>query len=210
MMSAGVLSAFSKEMQKQALLGTLLTAPVRHVLAKGTLAREKDTARAKMLRKALSKDDPTEIKLLADGSAKGPHYISPRGKQQVYVRKNEDPAILAHELGHAELDREIVGSILQSTGMRAASRLGLGVGILAGAGGEPTIGATIGAASLLPVLAYEGMASSRGIARLREAGATEAEVSAAKTKLLNAWGTYASLPVAAIGDVLTAYMLSRR
>jgi len=210
MMSADVLSAFSKEMQKQAFLGTLLTTPFRHVLAKGALSKGKDTARAKMLRKALSKGDPTEIKLLANESAQGPHYISRDGKQQVHVRKEEDPAVLAHELGHSELDRETVGSILQSTGMRAASGLGVGAGALVGLGGKPAIGAAIAAASLLPVLTYEGMASSRGIDRLRKAGATAEEISEAKTKLLKAWGTYASLPVAVAGDVLTLQMLTRR
>lgn len=210
MMSADVLSAFSDEMQKQAFLGTLLTAPVRHVLAEGALSKGKDTVRAKMLRKALSKGDPTEIKLLADESAQGPHYVFRDGKQQVHVRKEEDPAVLAHELGHSELDRETVGSILQSTGMRTVSGLGVSAGALVGVGGKPAIGAAIAAASLLPVLTYEGMASSRGIDRMRKAGATPEEISLAKTKLLKAWGTYASLPVAVAGDVLAMHMLSRR
>jgi Zn-dependent membrane protease YugP len=213
MISSGVLRAFSNEMQKRAVVGTLLTMPVRHLLAQSALKKDPDTARAKKLRKALLKGDKTEVKLLTKGNPIGPHYDrkTENGalKQWVAVRKNEDPAILAHELGHSELDRETVGSILQSKPMRAAAAVGSIAGILAANEGHIAIGAAIAGAAMLPVVTYEGMASKRGLERLQRVGATEEELSAARSKLLKAWGTYASLPVANVGDAVAYGMLSR-
>jgi hypothetical protein len=208
-MDPNVLRSFSAEMKKEALLGTLLTMPVRHVLGKRALEREPDTARQEKLRKLLSKGDPTEIRILPDGSKQGPHYDSDSKKQWVSVRDKEDPAVLAHELGHSELDREFVGSVLQSKLVRIGTAVGGIGGAYAASRGHLTIGAAIAASSYLPVLAYEGMASMRGIDRMKRVGATEEELAAAKSKLLKAWGTYATMPVASAGDALTAGALSR-
>lgn len=204
-----VMRSFAGEMQKQALGGTLLTLPVRHLLAQSALKKEKDTARTKKLRAALLKKDPTEVKIISDADGMGPHYDSKGDKQWVGVRKGEDPAILAHELGHSELDRETLGKILQSRPTRLGAGLGSLAGVMVAQEGHVAIGAAIAAASLLPIVTYEGWASKRGIERMQRAGATEEELAAARSKLLKAWGTYASLPVAAAGDAVTFGALSR-
>ena len=209
MINAKTFSSFSSEMQKQSILGTLLTMPIRRSLGRDALAKGLDTKRLKQLRDAIVEGDKTEIKIISDRAAIGPHYDSSTNsdgslRQWVKVRKDEDPAILAHELGHSELDRETLGRILQSKPMRLATVLGAAIGgRLATSHGGATIGAAIAATSALPILAYEGMASSRAIDRLRRAGATEQEVGDAKKRLLKAWGTYATIPVAAAGDALT-------
>lgn len=209
MIDSRVLASFSSEMKKEALLGTLLTAPVRKVLGGSALKLEADSARKEKLRKLLAKGDPTEIRIMSKDAPQGPHYDSDGKKQWVSVRDKEDPAVLAHELGHSELDRETLGSILQSKLVRYGAVLGGAAGTIAAGRGHLTIGAAIAASSYLPILAYEGMASLRGLDRMKRVGATEEELSNAKSKLLKAWGTYATLPVASAGDALTAGALNR-
>lgn len=213
MIDPAVLSAFSSEMQKEALLGTLLTGPIRKALAKDALNKPKENKRLGELRKLIAKGDKTEIKIIDKEDLQGPRYENVKGpdgvgKQVVFVRENEHPAIIAHELGHSELDRETLGGILQSKPMRIASALGSAAGIIY-ARQSPTIGAVIAAASTLPILAYEGIASSRGVERLRRAGATEKELSDAKSRLLKAWGTYATMPVSHGVDAAFLGSLSR-
>ena len=209
-MDPNVLRSFSAEMKKEALLGTLLTMPLRASFAGAAMRRDADTKRSKELRDRLVKDDPTEVRILPQGSLRGPSYAVENKRQYVNVRSEEDPAVLAHELGHSELDRSIVGAALQSGTLEAATSAGrFGAVLGSGLGLRPTIGAAIAAASLLPTLAYEGAASIKGLNRLARAGATKEELANARSKLLNAWGSYATLPVAAAGDALTAALIRR-
>lgn len=208
MISREVLSAFSDEMQKQALLGTILRMPIARRLATAAMEKSPETLRLKRLRKALVKGDKTEVTILPADDSVGPRY-EPRAKQWVGVRKEEDPAILAHELGHAELDRELVGSVLQSKPVRIGAALGSITGIAVARHGPVAIGAAISAAALLPIPIYEGMASLRGLERLRRVGATDEELADARSKLLKAWGTYALLPAGAAVDAASLGMLSR-
>lgn len=208
-MSQPSMSAFADEMRKQALLGTLATLPVKLLLGKAALEKQKETQRLKDLRKMLTRGDKTEVHIMDKTNPAGPHYNKDsKGVQYVGVRKDEDPAILAHELGHSELDREVLGRILQSLPSRLLFPAGSLAGYAIARGGEPTIGAVIAAASSLPILTYEGMASLRAVDRLKRVGATDEELSAAKKKLLQAWGSYATLPVEAAGNAATFSLLT--
>jgi len=104
---------------------------------------------------------------------------------------------LAHELGHADLDKG-VGKALQNRLTMTAPNLGtlagLGGGFAAGRA-ESTAGKLLGTLGPLalhvPQLAYEGLASLKGMNKLRAAGATAAELAQARNTLSKAWGTYA-------------------
>jgi hypothetical protein len=201
MISLESIEAFSSELRKEALLGTLATLPLRHYLAQKALART-ETPRKEKLRRELSKADPTEVKV----RAKPPHFDTDRsGKPFISVRKKEDPAIMAHELGHAEIHADPVGRVIQSWPSRALPAIGTTVAMIdLQKGGEATIGkALLLAITTLPVVGYEGAASLKGLRKLEEAGATKEELAEARDKLLRAWGTYASLPVELVGNYAT-------
>ena len=203
------LAAFGAEMTKGAFLGTLGSVLVQQALAPGVLRRDQETARHKDLRAALLKDETVEVRTQEN---QGPHY-SNSGRPYVSVRENEDPGILAHELGHAEIDRTTIGRVLQSQALRTLSVVagtgGAALGVLGSTPSHRTIGALIAVAATTPILGSEGWASVKAVDKLRRAGATEGEVSAAKTRLLKAFGTYAAIPAGLVGDVATLSMLTR-
>jgi hypothetical protein len=203
------LTAFGAEMTKGAFLGTLGAMIVQQSLGPGILRRDPETARHKELRDALLKGETVEVRTQED---KSPHY-SNTDRPYVSVRPNEDPGILAHELGHAEIDRTTIGRVLQSRALRVASAVagvgGAAMGVLGSNTSHRTIGTLIAVAATAPILGAEGWASSKAVDKLRRAGATEGEVSAAKTRLLKAFGTYATIPASVVGDVATISMLTR-
>jgi hypothetical protein len=123
-----------------------------------------------------------------------------------------DPNALAHELGHAELDRSLPGRLLQNplttmSGMLAPTAGGV-VGGVSGYRDAMEEGpedkrpnrlrrdALLGAAAHAPMLAYEGGASLKGMRMLKEMGAGPEDLRRARHALGRAWGTYAMLPVA--------------
>lgn len=211
MISREVLTAFGAELSKEAFLGTLGSLLVQHTLAPGVLKQDPETPRHKELRGALLKGETVDVRYQKPGGT-GPHY-SNAGRPYVSVRENEDPGILAHELGHAEIDQTTIGRILQSQALRtvavAASAGGVALGVLGSTPSHRTIGSLIAVAATAPVLGAEGWASSKALDRLRRAGATEEEVSSAKKRLLKAFGTYASIPAGLVGDIATMSMLTR-
>lgn len=200
-MNPQIFRSFGEEMRKQAFLSGMLTAPLKRELAGAAMKRGPETARLKALRKGLAEGDSAEVhhETMPDV---GPRYVRAGGKQHVGLRADEDPAVLSHELGHAEFDRTTIGRVLQSPATQWLPMAGRVGGAVAAARGNVTIGMAIAAASALPILAYEGEASRRGIAKLRRAGATEEEVADAKARLLKAWGTYAMMPAELAADTL--------
>jgi hypothetical protein len=211
MISSRALSSFSDEMSKESVLGTLASQLLRKAMTPGVLRLDPDNARRAELRKALLKGEAVEVRYQHEGSGEGPYYSNTGGKPYVSVRSLEDPGILAHELGHAEIDRSGFGKLLQSSGLRGVATVGaVGGTVLGMMGSSPshrTIGAVIALASTTPILGAEGWASAKAINKLRAAGATESEVSAAKSRLLKAFGTYATVPAGILGDIATASML---
>ena len=213
MISKESLESFRREMTKEAILGTLGAMLVQQALAPSVLRLDPDSPRSKELRKALLKTETVDVHYQPAGtSGTGPHYNN-TGRPFVSVREGEDPGILAHELGHAEIDRSGFGRVLQSSALRGASVIGAVGGTALGMMGSTTqhrtIGALIALASTAPILGAEGWASAKAVDKLRHAGATETEVGAAKKRLLKAFGTYVTIPAGMLGDIATAAALSR-
>lgn len=193
------MEAFARELKKQALVGTLLTGPIRDALREYALTRPEgdrtDGVRKKLL------DAAEDVQALEGRDAR---FRRAKGQKQIHIRKRESPAVVAHELGHAEIDDSRLGQLAQSPlGRSLPVTVGGTFGAVAMSKGQLASGAGSIAAGWAPILAQEGLASIKGIRLLREAGATEEELTDAKKRLLAAWGTYATLPVAMIGDLLT-------
>ena len=147
--------------------------------------------------------DPTRGRVRENwgGGVFGPHHLLeealgpslkkrlPKGKI-VMTSSGKDPITLAHEMGHAQFDESLIGRTVQNPYVRGlSSRLapiaGAGVGYATGAATRsPLAGAAAGAAvsgiGHLPTLLSEGMASMRAVDNLRAAGASDAQVAAAK------------------------------
>jgi hypothetical protein len=126
----------------------------------------------------------------------------PSGKNLIIV-STTDPAILAHELGHADVDQSTIGRVLQSGVVRTGSNIlppamALSVSRAAGQAMGPLAGALIGASVPFlvnsPVLIAEALASKKGVQRLREAGMSEKDIEKAKKQLWKAYGTYLAYP----------------
>lgn len=212
MITTESLVSFRREMTKEAILGTLGSLLIQQALAPSVLRLDPDGPRQKALREALLKSESVEVRYQPEGvGGPGPHY-SNTGRPYVSVREGEDPGILAHELGHAEIDRSGFGKLLQSSMLRGASVVGAvggtALGMMGSTPSHRTIGTLIAMASTAPILGAEGWASAKAVDKLRRAGATESEVGAAKKRLLKAFGTYATIPAGILGDIATAAALS--
>jgi hypothetical protein len=139
----------------------------------------------------------------------------PRAAHVLIGKNFNSPAILAHELGHAEIHDSKWGRLLQN---RVTSSLGnakVPIAMLGGAAaatGNPIArNVGIGAAALaaLPELAYEGLANVKGYKRLKEQGATPEQLSEARKTLLSSYGTYAGQAAAGAGSILSGHALSK-
>lgn len=134
----------------------------------------------------------------------------PKNKSLIFGPKSLDPAIMSHELGHREINKSTWGKLLQNpvtTGLGMASPLiGMGAGYASGAASDdPTVKRLGIAAPLLaaaPMLAYEGLASIKGLRNLKRIGASPAQMAEARSKLLGAFGTYATHAGTGVGGAL--------
>jgi hypothetical protein len=119
----------------------------------------------------------------------------------------KQPSILAHELGHSDLHHGL-GRLLQNKGTMIGGNLGRSLagigGLTAGlASDDPTVqalGASAGTAAMLPMLGFEGLASMKGMGRLRDAGATPEQLAMAAKRLRMAYGTYGLAALGALGS----------
>lgn len=117
----------------------------------------------------------------------------------VFGKNVHSPGILAHELGHSELDKTLLGKLTQNefvnsiTGSPYKSLVTLGVGFLSGLTGNKKLMTAGKLAPLLisvPELASEAGASVYGIKKLKESKATNKELFQAGATLTPAFGTY--------------------
>lgn len=114
------------------------------------------------------------------------------------VHTLNEPGILAHEQGHADIHGHPLGRLVQNkaTGWLGnnAEYLGLASGALSGMSDKRwahIAGVAAPAALSLPQLGYEAGASLLGMKRMRAAGANPAQLAHAAKTLRNAFGTYA-------------------
>jgi hypothetical protein len=130
-------------------------------------------------------------------------------KHSVYLGENIDPAILAHELGHADQK----GSLIQNRVARELHNSSAPVGALTGVGlaalrgsdmSHPAVnvaGAALPVVMGAPTMANEAIASFKGYKMLQDAGASADELKGARKRLRKAFGTYTVEPLA--GTVLS-------
>lgn len=126
------------------------------------------------------------------GGSAGPHVKVPADWN--------NPAFLAHELGHADINKNRIGYAVQNPvtmlagnhGAAAAGSLG---GFASGFSDDPRVrraGLLAPLALSAPTLAYEAGASIQGLRRLRQGGAGAGQLLQAGKALLPAWGSYAA------------------
>ena len=125
------------------------------------------------------------------GGSEGPHVKIPKGWN--------NPAILSHELGHADIHKNMLGRLVQNPVTTGAASL---APALAGVGGFASgfsddervrRGAVLAPLAMsAPTLAYEAGASLLGARKLRRAGASGKQMLNAAKALVPAWGTYAA------------------
>ena len=150
---------------------------------------------------------------------KGPAHLQ---KEQILLGRSDlarAPGVLGHEIGHARLQRGVLGRLSQSIPSRLAFGLSRGgiAGIAAGVGASGTEDTTTGAliaggvpaAMTLPTLGSEAGASFKGLGELRRAGASPAQIAAAKKTMLRAFGTYGGGALRGAGIGLGAYGVAR-
>ena len=110
-----------------------------------------------------------------------------------------NPAVLAHELGHADIHSNRIGRMIQNPATTMAGTVGAGsIGALGGFASGFSDDKTVRRAGLLaplamniPTLAYEAGASIQGLRKLRQGGAGFGQLANAAKMLAPAYGSYA-------------------
>ena len=158
--------------------------------------------------------DSTKTKVIVDNKdpihkQTGGAYYHLQNRTVHLADKNHE--YLAHELGHAEIDKNPLGYLLQS-------RIGRGLGnaapsfalinALRNTATGTSVGRQVGDTAAIvaltaPLLAQEGLASYKVVDILRSQGATPEELDKYKAHMVEAWKTYATqaTTTAAIGGV---------
>jgi hypothetical protein len=146
---------------------------------------------------------PVKIRIDRDADLHGGGYFDQQAKE--IGLSSKDYETLAHELGHAELDKKIIGRFLQGPTARGLFDWTPVAGAVAGAGlarGKklPMILPFLTAA---PTLISEHWATVRGAGRLESAGATAKEVEKYRKQLRSSLGTYGSTaPISAMAALM--------
>lgn len=148
-------------------------------------------------------ESPVKIKIDRTADMHGGGYFDQQAKE--IGLSSKDYETLAHELGHAELDKKILGRFLQGPTARGLFDWTPVAGAIAGAGlarGKklPLVLPFLTAA---PTIISEHWATRRGAGRLEAAGATMKEVEKYRKQLRSSLGTYgATAPVSALAGIM--------
>lgn len=112
--------------------------------------------------KELLKGAPVKVRIHEDAHEHGGGYFDQEKKEIVLSEKNY--GTLAHEVGHAQVDKHILGQIIQSRVARLAASIlplaGIGAGILMAKGKK--WGLLIPAALVAPTVLSEMLATKKG------------------------------------------------
>jgi Zn-dependent membrane protease YugP len=149
---------------------------------------------AAALYKALSKGAPVKVRVTKDAEPHGGGYFDPDKKEIALSKQNYET--LAHELGHADLDKNLLGRLIQGRMSRIAglSPLSmLGASLLMAKGHK--WGVFLPAALAVPALASEAIASFKGNDLLKRVGASEDQRKEYGKKMVSAFSTYLVPPV---------------
>jgi HAMP domain-containing protein len=157
----------------------------------------------------LRKVSPVKVKKDRMAVIHGGAYFDQQAKEIGLSKKDYES--LAHEIGHAELDKKILGRILQHPTARAAMGLtplaGAAAGALAARGRK--LGLLLPVATAAPTVASEMWATSRGKKKLKEIGATDKEIERYKKNLRKSFGSYLGPPVEAAATGGMTYLIAK-
>ena len=130
------------------------------------------------------------------------------------ANKTEGISILAHEAGHAEFDRELLGKLVQSKMLRGAAGMAIPIGTLIAATATGSLARRIAlsagtaAALQVPLLTGEGVASMRGHKMLEEHGASTEQLDHMKDMAVRAGSSYLIPGALSVGSALIFAALS--
>ena len=156
--------------------------------------------------KILAKGSPVKVRITPEAAAYGGGYFDQVKKEIGLSEKKYD--ILAHELGHAQIDEHILGRLIQSQTARHISSMipsalaGIGAGFLMAKG--KSWGILLPAALSAPTLISEFLASHKGGKKLEESGATEEQKEHYKQNMGEGFSSYLVAP--ALGTLIAASM----
>ena len=162
-----------------------------------------------MIYRALVKGSPVKIKVTEEAKMYGGGYFD-QDKKQIGLDK-KDFSVLAHELGHAELDKNLLGRLIQSRIARLAYMssgiASIGAGILMAKGKK--WGLLLPALAVAPTLASEALATSKGRKLLDAMKAGKRQLSKFESVTGKGMASYVQRPVReAVGGVIS-YALSK-
>lgn len=207
---------------KLAFFGDMVAGPIHDLLVSGAKPKVDEELSDRLIASAKKRGIGVDI------NPGVPDHFNPRTKRVSVQGKT--PSLLAHEIGHANIEKSRLGRLLQNRYTLTAGGLSPVAGLASGGargalaarrGDERDgLGATVGKSLIVPgllaapQLAYEGLASIKGMRMLRRAGASKPIVDNARKTLGRYWGTYALQPTAgAINDAAAyhaAYSLAEK
>lgn len=154
-------------------------------------AGEDDPVMSKLLQKTDARVERVHNDDLLSISGGGGAYIP--GDNTILLGK-DGPAILSHEMGHAELQKSLPGRLSQGVLARSAPILAGAAGVLGGAAtGKKSVALGVPLMMNVPQLANEAAASIKGHRFLRDAGASKEDLSGARKEMLKNYSRYAGL-----------------
>lgn len=153
---------------------------------------------------------PVDVGIDDEAHIHGGGFFDSKEKRIGLSEKN--PHSLAHEMGHAELDKNFLGRAVQHPVGRAvfpwtpvAGALG---GVLLSKGKK--MGVLLPIMTAAPTLLSESLATRKGAKKLKEVGATEEEIDQYKKELKDSFGTYSSIGPEAVMAGGLGYLASSR
>lgn len=158
--------------------------------------------------------------------ALGPHVSRQDGKLTIRVNKPGseglpdflDPvAMLAHEIGHTEVDKTMIGRMAQSLPVHMATdkakTVALFANMLASTPKGKQLALALPLAATVPTLGTEAAASIKGYKMLKDMNATDEELKKYRKALATAWLTYTTIPLgvaaAAVAGRVAGYAVRR-
>jgi hypothetical protein len=149
---------------------------------------------------ALRKGSPVKIKMDRGASQQGGGYFD-QVKNEIGLSK-KDYAVLAHELGHAEVQEHLYGKAIQHPIVRRAFSLtplaALGAGILMAKGKK--WGIALPLLTAVPTLMSEGVATWKGGKKLKELKADKQERRGYRAQMAQGLISYAIQPAVQVAQ----------
>lgn len=152
----------------------------------------------------LMRGAPVKVRIIPEAAQYGGGYFDQVKKEIALSEKNYET--LAHEVGHAHLDKHLLGRLIQSRAARVASGIvpnvlaGIGAGLLMAKGKK--WGLLLPAALAAPTVLSEALASHKGGKLLDEAGATAEQRESYDSNMRRGIGTYLLAP--ALGTLVAS------